>query len=118
MPTPNFVGYRQDPSTTPTLAQFQVPTINTYGADAKIPVVYKANVSYTHFFTEKLKASLSGYMNLGRNNYMYVDRNMVQDPFFRLANEDNRGYSYRRRLLSMVFQIGNREGFPISLGAC
>jgi hypothetical protein len=91
VPTPNFVGYRQDPSTTPTLAQFQVPTINTYGADAKIPVVYKANVSYTHFFTEKLKASLSGYMNLGRNNYMYVDRNMVQDPFFRLANEDNRG---------------------------
>ncbi|WP_293937223.1 TonB-dependent receptor [Sphingobacterium sp. UBA5996] len=91
VPTPDFVGYRKDPSTTPTLAQFQVPTINTYGPDAKIPVVYKANVSYTHFFTEKLKASLSGYMNLGRNNYMYVDRNMVQDPFFRLTNEDNRG---------------------------
>ncbi|HAE69436.1 MAG TPA: TonB-dependent receptor [Sphingobacterium sp.] len=91
VPTPNFVGYRKDPLTTPTLAQFQVPTINTYGPDAKIPVVYKANVSYTHFFTEKLKASLSGYMNLGRNNYMYVDRNMVKDPFFRLANEDNRG---------------------------
>ncbi|WP_313264833.1 carboxypeptidase regulatory-like domain-containing protein [Sphingobacterium sp.] len=91
VPTPNFVGYRKDPSTTPSLAQFQVPTINTYGADAKIPVVYKANVSYTHFFTEKLKASLSGYMNLGRNNYMYVDRNMVKDPFFRLVNEDNRG---------------------------
>ncbi|WP_367329641.1 TonB-dependent receptor [Sphingobacterium multivorum] len=91
VPTPNFVGYRKDPLITPTLAQFQVPTINTYGPDAKIPVVYKANVSYTHFFTEKLKASLSGYMNLGRNNYMYVDRNMVKDPFFRLANEDNRG---------------------------
>ncbi len=91
VPTPDFVGYRKDPSTTPTLAQFQTPTINTYGPDAKIPVVYKANISYTHFFTEKLKASLSGYMNLGRNNYMYVDRNMVKDPFFRLANEDNRG---------------------------
>ncbi len=91
VPTPNFVSYRNDPSTTPTLAQFQVPTINTYGPNAKIPVVYKANVSYTHFFTEKLKASLSGYMNLGRNNYMYVDRNMVKDPFFRLVNEDNRG---------------------------
>ncbi len=91
VPTPNFVDYRKDPSSTPTLAQFQIPTINTYGSDAKIPVVYKANLSYTHFFTEKLKASLSGYMNLGRNNYMYVDRNMVKDPFFRLANEDNRG---------------------------
>jgi len=91
VPTPNFIDYRKDPSLAPTLTQFQVPTINTYGPDAKIPVVYKANVSYTHFFTEKLKASVSGYMNLGRNNYMYVDRNMVQDPFFRLANEDNRG---------------------------
>jgi len=91
VPTPDFIGYRKDPSTTPTLAQFQTPTINTYGPEAKIPVVYKANISYTHFFTEKLKASLSGYMNLGRNNYMYVDRNMVKDPFFRLANEDNRG---------------------------
>ena len=90
VPTPDFMGYRKDPSTTPTLAQFQVPTINTYGPDAKIPVVYKANVSYTHFFTEKLKASLSGYMNLGRNNYMYVDRNMFSDHFFRLTNEDNR----------------------------
>src|SRR5690606_28268200 len=91
VPAPDFIGYRKDPSTTPTLAQFQTPTINTYGPDAKIPVVYKANISYTHFFTEKLKASLSGYMNLGRNNYMYVDRNMVKDPFFRLANEDSRG---------------------------
>ncbi|UZJ65147.1 hypothetical protein OKW96_02450 [Sphingobacterium sp. KU25419] len=91
VPTPDFVKYRQDPSSTPTLAQFQVPTINTYGPDAKIPVVYKANMSYSHFFTEKLKVGISAYMNLGRNNYMYVDRNMVKDPFFRLENEDNRG---------------------------
>src|SRR5688572_28446777 len=27
----------------------------------------------------------------GRNNYAYVDRNMVDEPFFRLANEANRG---------------------------
>lgn len=91
VPTPDFVKYRQDPASTPTLAQFQVPTINTYGPDAKIPVVYKANMSYSHFFTEKLKVGVSAYMNLGRNNYMYVDRNMVKDPFFRLQNEDNRG---------------------------
>src|SRR5690606_39905302 len=25
------------------------------------------------------------------NNYMYVDRNMKESPFFRLANEGNRG---------------------------
>ena len=30
-------------------------------------------------------------MTLGRNNYMYVDRNMVDQPYFRLAAEGNRG---------------------------
>ena len=30
-------------------------------------------------------------MTLGRNNYMYVDRNMVDDPYFRIEAEGNRG---------------------------
>ena len=30
-------------------------------------------------------------MTLGRNNYMYVDRNMVDEPYFRIASEGNRG---------------------------
>jgi len=91
LPTPDFIGYRNDPSTIPTLEQYQVPTINTYAADAKIPIVYKGNISYTRFITDKLKVGITGYATLGRNNYMYVDRNMVADPYFRLANEDNRG---------------------------
>ncbi|SOD78720.1 TonB-dependent receptor [Spirosoma fluviale] len=91
VPTPDFAAYRQNPASIPTLAAFQVPTINMTGPDAKVPVLYKANLSYTHFLTEKLKVGLAGYMSLGRNNYMYVDRNMVADPFFRLASEDNRG---------------------------
>jgi hypothetical protein len=91
IPTPDFVGYRNNPGLTPTLPQFQLPTINTNGPDVKIPVVYKANVSYTHFVTEKLKLGVTGYLTLGRNNYLYVDRNMAKDPYFKLANEDNRG---------------------------
>ena len=91
VPQPNFIGYRNDPKTTPTLAEHQLPTINTYGADAKVPLVYKANASYTKFIQPNLKVGITGYMTLGRNNYMYVDRNMVDDPFFRLANEANRG---------------------------
>lgn len=59
------------------------------GADAKVPVVYKVNFSYTHFFTDRLKMGVSGFMTLGRNNYMYVDRNMADEPFFRLAAEGN-----------------------------
>ena len=99
VPTPDFDSYRKDPSTAPGVdllkdskyASYAVPTINMNGKDAKVPVVYKANISYTHFFSDRLKMSVSGYMTLGRNNYMYVDRNMVDDPYFRLTAEGNRG---------------------------
>lgn len=91
IPTPDFVAFRNNPSLTPTLPAFQIPTINTNGPDVKIPVVYKANISYTRFITERLKVGVTGYMTLGRNNYLYLDRNMSKEPFFRLTNEDNRG---------------------------
>jgi Carboxypeptidase regulatory-like domain len=91
IPEVDFSGYRKNPSTIPTLDAFQLPTINTNGEDAQVPVVYKANISYNHYFTPKLRVGVTGYMTLGRNNYTYVDRNMVAQPFFTLANEANRG---------------------------
>lgn len=91
VPTPNFAAYRQNYANIPALAPFQLPTINMTGADARVPALYKANISYTRFVTDRLKVSLSGFMSLARNNYTYVDRNMVAEPFFRLANEGNRG---------------------------
>lgn len=91
VPTPNFIGYRNGTAGTPTLASLQVPTINTYAEDAKIPVIYKANLSYSKLITDRLKVGITGYATLGRNNYMYVDRNMAATPFFTLANEANRG---------------------------
>lgn len=89
--TPDFYRYRNDYSSVPSLAQYQIPTINYTGEDAKIPIVYKANISYTHFFNERFRAGIAGYMALGRNNYFYYDRNMVSDPYFTLANEGGRG---------------------------
>ena len=68
-----------------------MPTINTYADDAKIPVVYKANLSYSKLITSGLKVGLTGYATFGRNNYMYVDRNMAANPYFTLPNEANRG---------------------------
>lgn len=94
---PDFPAYRQDPSKAPGAELFNNPnieklsTINLNGADCKVPVIYKANVSYTHFFNDRLKVTVGGYMTLGRNNYMYVDRNMVDEPYFRLTAEGNRG---------------------------
>lgn len=89
--TPDFASYRSDYGTVPTLAQYQLPTINYTGEDAKVPVVYKANISYTHFFNERFRAGIAGYMALGRNNYFYYDRNMVSNPYFTLDNEGGRG---------------------------
>lgn len=91
VPTAYLTGYRNDPSTTPTLSQNQLATINTYAKDAKVPVVYKSNLSYSHFFSPQLRVGLAGFVTLGRNNYVYVDRNMVSQPFFTLPNEGNRG---------------------------
>ncbi|MDQ1097195.1 MULTISPECIES: TonB-dependent receptor [Chryseobacterium] len=89
--TPDFVSYRNDYSTVPSLSQYQLPTINYTGKDAKIPLVYKANISYTHFFNERWRAGIAGYAALGRNNYFYYDRNMVANPYFTLDNEGGRG---------------------------
>lgn len=89
--TPDFASYRNDYGTVPSLAQYQLPTINYTGEDAKVPVVYKANISYTHFFNERFRAGIAGYMALGRNNYFYYDRNMVANPYFTLDNEGGRG---------------------------
>jgi hypothetical protein len=93
IPTPNYSSYRNDPSTAPgkELLSRGVPTINMNGKDARIPVVYKANLSYSRFITNNLKLGATFYATLARNNYMYVDRNMVDEPFFRLSNEGNRG---------------------------
>jgi hypothetical protein len=91
IPVPDFNGYRANPATIPTLVDYQLPTINTNGTDAQVPVMYKANLSYSHYFTPKLKMGITGYATLGRHNYMYVDRNMAAQPFFTLTNEDNRG---------------------------
>lgn len=91
VPFPDFKSYRDDYNTVPSLSQKQIPTINYTGKDAKIPIVYKANISYTHFFNERFRAGIAGYMALGRNNYYYYDRNMVANPFFTLANEGGRG---------------------------
>ena len=91
VPTPDFIGYRNGTAQVPTLAAYQVPTINTYAEDAKIPVVYKANLSYNKLINDNLRIGITGYATFARNNYMYVDRNMVANPFFRLANEGDRG---------------------------
>lgn len=97
VPIPNFTEYRQNPSTAPGVELFnldgvdRVSTINMNSEDIKVPTLYKANTSYTHFFSNRLRVTASYFLSLARNNYMYVDRNMVDQPYFALSNEGNRG---------------------------
>lgn len=97
VPTPNFEDYRDNPASAPGQELFDIPgvekliTINSNSPDARVPKVYKANFSYNHFFNDRLRVGISGYASWARDNYMYLDRNMVEDPYFRLTAEDNRG---------------------------
>ena len=91
LPTPDFAVYRNNYNSIPSLAAFQLPTINTNSANARVPVIYKANASYNRYITEHLKVGITGYATLGRHNYTYVDRNMVDDPYFTLNEEGGRG---------------------------
>ncbi len=97
VPTPNFPGYRADPLSAPGQELFNLPgvekvsTINMNSKDIKVPTLYKANLSYNRFISDRFRVGATFLMSFARNNYMYVDRNMKDDPFFRLANEGNRG---------------------------
>ena len=72
VPTPNFPAYRKDPSTAPGVDLFNNPniqkisTINMNSKDARVPVVYKLNASYTHFFSDRLRVGISAYANWAR----------------------------------------------------
>ena len=97
VPVPDFERYRQDPSTAPGKELFDIPgvekliNINTNNEDTKVPTVYKASLTYNHLFGDKVRIGISGYANYARNNYMYVDRNMVDAPYFRIEQEAGRG---------------------------
>jgi len=97
VPVANFPLFRQDPSTAPGAELFNLPgvtrvgTINMNSEDLRIPVVYKGNFSFNRIIGERLRLGVNFIATLARNNYMYIDRNMVDEPFFTIDNEANRG---------------------------
>lgn len=97
VPTPDFESYRNNPSTAPGEELFELEgverliTINMNSENIKVPTVYKGNISYNKFIGDNLRVGANFIASFARNNYMYIDRNMVETPFFTLANENNRG---------------------------
>lgn len=93
VPAPDFVSYRRDPNTAPGIpagARY-ISTINAVSDDFQVPTVFKANASYNRFFGDRLRLGFNALWSRTINNYVYFDRNLVDEPYFRLSNENGRG---------------------------
>ncbi|MFD1819724.1 Carboxypeptidase regulatory-like domain-containing protein [Pseudarcicella hirudinis] len=93
VPKPDFVSYRNNPSTAPGIPNgaSYVSTINAVSDDFQVPSIYKLNLSYNRFFSSRFRAGVNLLWSKTVNNYVYYDRNIVDQPYFRLSNEGNRG---------------------------
>jgi hypothetical protein len=93
VPVPDFPAYRNDPSTAPGVPEGapSVSTINLTDPNFEVPTIYKANLSYNRIVNGWLRMGVNLLVSRTDNNYVYLDGNLVDEPFFRLANEDNRG---------------------------
>ncbi len=94
IPGPDFNSYREDPSTAPGIpegAEVGIATINAVSEDFKVPNTFKANISYNRFFGDRLRIGINGLFSRTYNNYVYQETNLVDQPYFRLSNENNRG---------------------------
>jgi hypothetical protein len=84
VPAPDFVGYRNDPSTAPGVPSGVTPfsTINAVSPDFEVPTIYKANINYTHFFGNRYSLGVNAVFSHTKNNYVYQETNLVAEPYF------------------------------------
>lgn len=94
VPRPDFVAYRNDPSTAPgvinTGTAAPVSTINLNDPNFQVPTIYKANASYSRFLSDNIRLGVNFLYTNTVNNYVYIDQNIVDQPAFTLSNEANR----------------------------
>ena len=93
VPTPDFPLYRRDPSAAPGIIAGvpYVSTINLNDPNLKMPSIFKANLSYNKIIGDRLRLGVNLLYSYTKNNYVYLDKNLVDNPYFTLANEENRG---------------------------
>jgi hypothetical protein len=93
VPTPDFVSYRNDPSTVPGVPEGapSISTINSVSENFEVPSTFKANLNYNKYLTDRIRLGLNVLYTRTFDNYVYLERNLVDQPFFRLENEGDRG---------------------------
>ncbi|OOQ57919.1 hypothetical protein BC343_13445 [Mucilaginibacter pedocola] len=112
VPVPNFPAYRNDPSTVPGVIAGapQVSTINLNDPNLQVPNIYKVNLSYNKLFGNWLRMGVNLLYSHTNDNYVYLDRNLVDQPYFRLANEANRGVFVPANTISASGTTDNVRG--------
>lgn len=93
VPVPDFPAYRRDPSSAPGIIAGvpYVSTINLNDPNLKMPSIFKGNLSYNKIIGDRLRLGINLLYSYTKNNYVYLDRNLVDKPYFTLSNEENRG---------------------------
>ncbi|WP_324670603.1 TonB-dependent receptor [Hymenobacter sp. GOD-10R] len=93
VPRPDFPAYRADPNTAPGLLPGvpYVSTINLNNKDLQVPNIYKANLSINRMVGSWLRVGANFLVSYTKDNYVYLDRNLVDQPYFTLSNEAGRG---------------------------
>ncbi len=94
VPTPDFNSYREDPATAPGVPNGTpyVSTINSVNENFEVPMNWKANISYNKVWLQgQLRTGINVLATRTVDNYVYQETNLVDQPYFRLDNEDNRG---------------------------
>ncbi len=94
VPVPDFRRFREDPRSVPGLpigaaAAGRPSYINLISPDFETPTTWKASAAYRRILGDRL--SLGGSLLYARtlDNYHYIDRNLVDEPFFTI--EGGRG---------------------------
>ncbi|MCH7398026.1 carboxypeptidase regulatory-like domain-containing protein [Belliella sp. DSM 107340] len=92
VPEADFIGYRNGVPAPgiPEGADF-ISTINSVSDDFRVPNTIKANLNYNKLLGNRYRLGANIIYSYTFNNYVYLERNLVDEPFFRLENEANRG---------------------------
>ncbi len=54
------------------------------------PLTFRSNISFHRYLTDWFRAGVGVYYNNTQDNFYYVNRNLVREPYFDLANEGSR----------------------------
>lgn len=93
IPAPDYGRFRADPGAIPGLPDGSPPPpalVNLVSPDVRVPTTWKASAAYRRSVRPWLALTGSVFASRTTGNYYYVDRNLVEQPAFRLANEGDR----------------------------